>query len=218
VRRRSIEGQSRAARRRDRRRFRRTLARLVRADAVARDRRLRWHYPLPRARPLRATPPPIVLEALHEVDVDARAEVEAEVRGREAPATSSTSGPASSRATGRIDRGLAQFREALINAALAHPQQIARLHPQYLHYMASSPPLRRKHPIATLVLVKLPLQLLMTLILIFNIAYLGAYHFFNNERLGEFIGARISGLLDGELSFGKLHWGPMLIVDLLTGQ
>ncbi|MFO7562740.1 MAG: translocation/assembly module TamB domain-containing protein, partial [Enhygromyxa sp.] len=218
VRRRVVEEQSKAQRRRDRRRLFRILKRLVRADALARDRRLRWHYPQPRPRPLRATPPPIVLEALHEVDADARAEIEALVRGRDAPASSSSSAAGSSRTAGRLERGLQQFRDALINASLAHPRQIPRLHPQYLHFVTSPAPVHRKHPIATMLLVKLPLQLMMTLILIFNLAYLAAYHFFNDERLGDFLGERISGLLDGDLSFGKIHWTPMLIVDLLTGQ
>ncbi|HVH99819.1 MAG TPA: hypothetical protein VM869_13950, partial [Enhygromyxa sp.] len=223
VRRRNVEEQSRGDRRRDRRRFHRILRRLVRADAIARDRRLRWHYPEPRPRPLRATPPPIVLEALHEVDVDARAEVEAEIRGRPLPLTatsssSSTSTSAASMVAGRKSRGLAQFRDALINAAIAHPRQIPQLHAQYLWYATSPQPTKEAHPIATLLFVKLPLQLVMTLILLFNVVYLAAYHFFNDERLGEFVGARISRLLDGDLAFGKLHWSPLLIVDLLTGQ
>jgi hypothetical protein len=224
VRRRELEGQSARARRRDRRRFRKLLQHHVRADALARARRLQWHYPLPRARPLRAEPPPIVVEALFEIDADVRAGVGATVHGREPPSagasmSASASGPAAnSQVAARTHRGLAQFREALINAALAHPHQIPRLHPQYLQFMSSPPPTRRKHPIATLVLVKLPLQLLMTLILLFNVAYLAAYHFFNDERLGEFLTARIGNLLDGDLVFGKLHWSPMLLVDLFTGR
>jgi hypothetical protein len=209
VHRRDVEKLSKAQRRRDRRRFRRLLRQSVRADALARDRRLRWHFPQPRPRALRATPPAIVLEALHEVDIDVRADVESLVRGREQRTAS---------IEGRIQRGLEQFRDALINTALAQPQQIPRLHPQYLHYTTSPPPTRRAHPIATLLFVKLPLQLLMTLLLLFNLVYLGAYYFFNDERLGEFLTARISGILDGDLVFGKVHWSPLLIVDLLTGQ
>src|SRR5690606_27489321 len=99
-----------------------------------------------------------------------------------------------------------------------HPRQIPQLHPQYLQFVSSAQPTIKAHPIATLLFVKLPLQLMMTLILLINVAYLAAYHFFNDERLGEFVGDRISGLLDGDLRFGKLHWSPLLLVDLLTGQ
>jgi hypothetical protein len=228
-------------RRRDRRRFFRLLKQSVREDAIARDRRLLWHYPLPRPLPLRADPPQIVRGALDEIDVDTRADVEAIVHGREPPSPG-TSSPAlsassptlagssqalggagssiaaTSRVEGRSHRGLQQFRDALINAALKQPTQIPRLHPQYLQFMASPQPTRRAHPIATMLLVKLPLQLMMILLLVFNLAYLGAYHFFNDERLAGFLTDKIGGLLDGELTFGSLHWSPMLIVDLLTGQ
>ncbi|PRQ05962.1 translocation/assembly module TamB domain-containing protein [Enhygromyxa salina] len=201
-------------RRRDRRRLFRLLKRSVRADAIARDRRLRWHYPLPRPLPLRAQPPPIVLGAFAEVDVDARAEVEAVVHG--GPGVPPVA--AASQVQGRSRRGLQQFRDALINAALKQPAQIPRLHPQYLQFMASPQPTRRKHPVATMLLVKLPLQLMMILLLVFNLAYLGAYHFFNDQRLASFLTDKIGGLIDGELTFGSLHWGPMLLVDLITGQ
>ncbi|PRQ05910.1 hypothetical protein ENSA5_00220 [Enhygromyxa salina] len=209
-------------RRGDRRRFHRLLKRLVRADAIARDRRLLWHYPLPRPRRLRSRPPELVLEALHEIDADTRRDIAAIVHGRDLPepsgVTAASSMAATSRVDGRTHRGLEQFRDALINAALAHPKQIPRLHPQYLQFMASPQPVRRKHPIATMLLVKLPLQLLMILVLLFNVAYLGAYHFFNDERLAEFLTDKIGGLLDGQIAFGKLHWSPMLIVDLVTGR
>ncbi|MCA9681839.1 MAG: hypothetical protein KC457_06565, partial [Myxococcales bacterium] len=212
---------------RERRRFLRRLTALVREDALARDHRLLWHYPLPRPMPLRVSPPSLVLEALLAVDDDARSNVAAAVHGMPAKVNQDgeTSGvdtaigaSRSVRAEGRTHRGLLQFREALINSALSHPDQIGRLHPQYLQFMASPQPTRRQHPIASMLLVKLPLQLLMILVLIFNIAYLGAYYFFNDERLGEFLTAKIGGLLDGELEIGRAHWTPMLIVDLLTGQ
>ncbi|KIG11981.1 hypothetical protein DB30_02227 [Enhygromyxa salina] len=199
-------------RRRDRRRFFRLLKRSVREDALARDRRLLWRYPLPRPLPLRAQPPPIVDRAFAEVDLDARAEVESIVRGASSVAVAAV--PVESPSY----RGLQQFRDALINTALEQPAQIPRLHPQYLQFMASPQPTRRAHPVATMLLVKLPLQLLMILLLLFNVAYLGAYHFFNDERLAGFLTDKIGGLVDGELSFGSLHWSPMLIVDLLTGQ
>lgn len=204
--------------RRERRRLRRLIRQLVRRDALARDRRLLWHYPLARPVPLKVAAPELVYEALQAVDRDVREDVARVVRGRSSAgeeASSSTSKAASPQA--RLHRGLGQFRDALINAALAHPRQIARLHPQYLHFMASPQPTRRRHPIATLLLVKLPLQLVMLLLLLFNLVYLGAYFFFNDERLGAFISSRVSGMLDGDLEIERIHWSPRLIVDLLTG-
>lgn len=211
-------------RRRDRRRLFRAIKRLVREDAIARDRRLLWHYPLPRPRALGAAPPELVMRALAEVDGDARNDVEALIRGHEPPlgepsgSSMSSSMTGSSRVEARLHRGLQQFGEALINAALADPRQIPTLHPQYVQFTSSAPPTRRRHPIATMLLVKLPLQLLMLLVLLFNLAYLAAYHFFNDEQLGAFLTDKVGGLFDGEIAFGSVHWSPLLIVDLLTGQ
>lgn len=226
---RTVRHRAQPALRRDRRRLLRTIRRLVREDALGRDRRLLWHYPLPRPRPIDAQPPEVVLRALAEVDADARAEVDAAIHGRPQPepsmasasasASSSASGSgSSSRADVRLARGLTQFSEALINFSLADPGELLRLHPQYLQFTTAPQPVRRKHPIATLLFVTLPLQLLMLLLLLFNLAYLGAYHFFNDERLADFLTERVGGMFDGEIAFGSLHWSPMLIVDLLTGQ
>jgi hypothetical protein len=224
---RTVRHRAQPALRRDRRRLSRVIRRLVREDALGRDRRLLWRYPLPRPRPIDAKPPEVVLRALAEVDADARADVDAVIHGRPRPepsmASASASGSASgsgsgSRADVRLQRGLTQFSEALINASLADPREILRLHPQYLQFTTAPQPLRRKHPIATLLFVKLPLQLLMFVLLLFNLAYLAAYHFFNDERLADFLTQRVGGMFDGELEFGSLHWSPMLIVDLVTGQ
>jgi hypothetical protein len=215
--------------RRERRRLRKLIRQMVRADALARDQRLIWHYPTPRPIELRIAAPDLVYQALETVDRDVREDVARIVRGRSgrpastAAASISTTdaGASGSRAgneAARIHRGLVQFRDGMINAALAHPRKIAGLHPQYLQFMASPQPTRRRHPIATLLFVKLPLQLMMILILLFNLAYLGAYWFFNDERLGQFVSAKVSGLLDGDLEIESLHWSPMLIVDLLTGR
>ncbi len=216
-------------RRRAHRRLRRRLTALVRRDAIARDRRLLWSYPLPRPRLMTVDPPPLVVEALAEVDADARSDVSAVVHGRPlAPAILADAGQTlagttivagrSERVGDRIQRGLEQFRDALINAALAHPSQVGRLHPQYLQFVASPKPTRRRHPLATMLLVKLPLQLLMILVLIFNVAYLGAYYFINDERLGGIVSDQLCAMIDGDLVIESLHWTPMLIVDLLTGQ
>lgn len=206
-------------RRRERRRLRALIKQLVREDAIARDRRLIWHYPLPRPVELRVAAPEIVYQALDSVDRDVREEVARKVRGK--PRAEADAASSGSRAGGKeasLYRGLAQFREGMINAALAHPRKIAGLHPQYLQFMASAPPSHRRYPIATMLLVKLPLQLMMSLILLFNLVYLGAYFFFNDERLGAFLGDKVGGLLDGDLQFESLHWSPMLIVDLVTGR
>lgn len=206
-------------RRRERRRLRRLIKQMVRQDALDRDRRLIWHYPTPRPIALRVAAPELVYEALDGVDRDVREDVARTIRGRALPevdASASTSKAPSAQA--RLHRGLHQFRESLINAALAHPRQIARLHPQYLQFMASPQPTRRRYPIATLLFIKLPLQLVMFLILLFNLVYLGAYFFFNDERLGAFVSSKVSGLLDGDLEIASLHWSPSLIVDLVTGQ
>ncbi|MFV8756607.1 translocation/assembly module TamB domain-containing protein [Nannocystaceae bacterium ST9] len=205
-------------RRRERRRLRKLIKRLVREDALARDRRLLWHYPPPRPIELRVAAPELVYQALADVDRDVREDVARTVRGKPRPADEAGASASLATSHARLHRGLAQFREAMINAALAHPRKIAGLHPQYLQFMASPLPTRRRHPIATLLFVKLPLQLMMLLILVFNLAYLGAYYFFNDERLGSFISAKIGGLLDGDLQIESLHWSPMLIVDLLTGR
>jgi hypothetical protein len=220
---RTVRHRAQPALRRDRRRLVRIIRRLVREDALGRDRRLLWRYPTPRPRPIDAKPPEVVRRALAEVDGDARADVDAVIHGRPRPepsmiAPSASSSGSDNRADVRLQRGLAQFSEALINASLADPREILRLHPQYLQFTTAPQPLRRKHPIATMLFVKLPLQLLMLLLLLFNLAYLGAYHFFNDERLGEFLTDRVGGMFDGEIAFGSLHWSPMLIVDLITGQ
>jgi hypothetical protein len=224
---RTVRHRAKPAVRRDRRRLFRLIRRLVREDALARDRRLLWRYPLPRPRPIEVPTPAVVLDALANVDADARPDVDAVIHGRPRPEPSMESAAASvstsasssmSRSDIRLQRGLSQFSEALINGALSDPQQILRLHPQYLQFTTAPPPLRRAHPIATLLFVKLPLQLLMLLLLVFNLAYLAAYHFFNDERLGAFLTDKIGGLFDGELAFHSVHWSPMLIVDLLTGQ
>lgn len=210
-----------------RRRLRRRLKRLVREDALARDRRLIWGYPEPRPVTMHVDPPDVVRQALSEVDPDARRDVAAKIHGRpiELPADAGESlagktivAGQTARVGDRAKRGLEQFRDAMVNAALAHPKSIGRLHPQYLQFMASAPPTRRRHPLATLFLVKLPLQLLMILILIFNVAYLSAYYFLNDERLGDLITTRVSAMIDGDLVIESLHWTPMLIVDLLTGR
>ena len=206
-------------RRRDRRRLRRILRRWVRADALARSRRLRFHYPLPRPRPLLSEPPPLVEAALAEVDVDVRAEIRALVQGQPGPEIDpERSFYSGGRIEDRAERGLSQFREALVNQALADPSRIASIHPQYLSFARSPQPTRIRRPIATLVFVKMPLRLMMVFLIIFNLAYVGAYYRFNDEVLGGFLTARLGKILGGELYFGSCHWNGAAIVDLVIGR
>lgn len=199
--------------RRQARRLTAMVRRLARRDAVARHRRLRWRYPQARLRS-RQSLPPIVVRALGRVDPDARPLVSARLDGTWAPPD-----PAATLNTEAIaeQRGLDQFREALINEALAHPHELAALHPQFFVFAASPPPLRRRYPIASYLLVKLPLQLVLGVFALLALVYVGAFLLFNDQRLGRFVSTQVSGLVEGELQMESIHWELRLIVDLLTG-
>lgn len=198
--------------------LRRTLRRLVRdlaqRDALARDRRLRWSYPPPRVRSPHVRPA-LVQRALGQVDGDARRLVQARLDGDWIlpDPGSSLAGEAV-----REQRGLSQFRDALVNEALGHPRQLAALHPQFLLFAASPAPQVRRYPLASFLLVKLPLRLVSALVTLLFAAYVGAFMFLNDERLGEVVSDGVSGLIEGDLRMGKIHWELPLIVDLLTGQ
>lgn len=214
-----VRRQTKLRPRRDRRRLRRLLRRKVRRDALARDRRLHWHYPMPRSRRLRTDLPPVVQRALESVDHDVRDDIERLLQGDERDAfTADQSSSAQSRIGASLDRGLAQFRDALINGALADPRAIPSLHPQHISFTASAQPSKRRHPIATLVLVKLPLQLMMIIWILFTSGYLAALNFFNDEVLGEFLTAVLDPILDGQLEFESVEWNAWLIWDLITGN
>ncbi len=198
--------------------LRRVLRRLVRTmaqrDALARSRRLRWRYPPPRIRSPHVRPQ-LVQRALARVDPDARRLVRARLDGDwiVPDPGSSLAGEAV-----REQRGLDQFREAIVNEALGHPRQLAALHPQYLLFAASPPPLVRRYPLASFLLVKLPLRLMSTMVTLLFAAYVGAFMFLNDERLAEIVSDGVSGLVEGDLRMDKIHWELPLIVDLLTGQ
>lgn len=206
-RRRAVGRMFRFGRRRDYRELRRLLRRSLRRDVLARNRHLQWHVPNPTPRPLVAPRPDLVELALSRVDWDIRDKVADGVEGR---SRLDTSDPA-------VRRGLNQFRDALTNVALAHPQAIGQLHPQYVLHARADLPTRRRHPVANLLLVKLPLYLWMSVLMVLCTAYMGAYLFFNDRVLGSFLTGTISGLLDGQLVLTDVHWRPRLIVDLLTG-
>ncbi|MEM9460072.1 MAG: translocation/assembly module TamB domain-containing protein [Myxococcota bacterium] len=198
--------------------LRRALRRLVRqqarGDALARSRRLRWRYPPPRVRPPHVRPMLVEL-ALGRVDLDARDLVEARIEGQWAPPDPSTTLHTEAI---REQRGLDQFRDALINEALARPAQLSRLHPQFLLFAASPAPRIRRYPIASFLLVKLPLRVVVGVLLLLTSLYVGAYAFFNDERLGTFVSDNVSGLLEGELRMERIHWELPLFFDLVTGR
>lgn len=201
---------------RQRRAFRALVRRHLRADVQARSHRLSYGYPLPRLRRL-PRPPQVVRRALSRVDADARPLIASHIGGDEARMGMTLSHDAAVATSGAASRGIEQFREALLNEALADPDAIRALHVQHLHMLATAPPTIRRHPIATLLLVKLPLQLMVGLFALLVAGYFGAYVFFNDATLGRFVSARISGLLEGDLEMESIHWRPRLIVDLLTG-
>ncbi|MBK8264029.1 MAG: translocation/assembly module TamB domain-containing protein [Nannocystis sp.] len=203
------------------RRQRRALKRLLRArfrrDTVDRARRVAYGYPVANPHVPIAGLPPLVERALAAVDPDARELLLEHIHGARPDLQPSASATGVGPAPARLARGLDQLRRALINEALAAPDEIPGLPAAALRFAISRLPTRRRHPIATLLLVKLPLYLWFGLLLLFNIAYFGAWLFFNDEVLGGFLGPTISGFIDGDLEFESIHWQPRLIIDLITG-
>lgn len=197
-----------------RRALRRLVIRLARVDALSRNQRLRWRYPPPRVRPPHVRPA-LVEHAIERVDPDARGLVRARLDGNWAAPDPSTTLHTEGI---KEQRGLDQFREALINEALAQPERLAALHPQFLLFAASPGPRVRRYPIAVFLLVKLPMRLLMGLVVLLVTLYVGAYTWFNDERLGSFVSHNVSGLIEGELDMRRIHWELPLIVDLITGH
>jgi hypothetical protein len=197
---RSARGQRRA--------FKRLLRGAVRRDVLDRNRRLTYGYPTPRVIPVH-TMPDVVAHALSQLDPDQRAFVEAIIGGGVEASAGNAPGQRSA---------LQAFRDALLGETLARPASIPALHPQYMVFVRSAQPTRRRHPIVNLLLVKLPLQLLLVLVTLFNVAYIGAYFFFNDEVLGRFISSRVSSIIDGDLEMGSIHWEGRLIFDLITGN
>ncbi|HET6585207.1 MAG TPA: hypothetical protein VFG69_17235, partial [Nannocystaceae bacterium] len=196
----------------DRRKLRRIVREAVQRDALARNRRLVHRLPPARARAL-AGVPALVDRALATVDRDVRARVQEILRGG-----SERAGGGSTTVMAVQGRGLGQFREALVHAALAQPSAIPSLHPQIVGLLASAQPLVQRHPIATLLFVKIPLNLVMLVITLLNLAYVGAYYFFNDRVLGEFVSSKVSAIIEGDLEIESIHWSGRLIIDFVTGQ
>lgn len=201
-----------------RRRLHRLLRQLVARDVALRSLRLTYKFPPARPQPLQVQLPPLVERALQEVDGDARLEVKAHLQGirRDDPDVAGAS--LIERSEARLLRGLSQLRDALLNQALAHPAEIPGLHAQYLASCSAGLPSRVQHPIARLLLVKLPLYLWLGLFALLSVAYVGAYFFLNDETLGRLLTTVIGKQINGDLELGSVHWSPRLILDLVTGR
>ncbi len=209
-RRRALGSAGRSARG-DRRILRRILEALVRRDALARDLRLLHGLPAAAPAPVRVLPP-AVARALDELEPSEREVVVARLRGDAEPSDDGST------ATVASERTWQHFRDALLSSLLSQPASITALHPQLVALLASPQPRTRRYPLATLLLIKLPLQFVLLVFTLLNLAYLGAYYFFNDEVLGRFVSSKVSGLLEGELEMRSIHWDGRLILDLLTGE
>jgi len=200
-----------------RRRLRKLLRQLVRRDVALRSLRLTYRFPPPRPQPLAGRLPPLVERALQRIDGDARLEVKAHLQGVRRDDADVAGTSLHERSDARLHRGLSQLRDALINEALAHPVEIPGLHAQYLAACSAGLPLRVQHPIARLLLVKLPLYLWLGFIGLFAVAYIGAYFFVNDATLGRLLTRVIGNQINGDLELGSVHWSPRLLLDLVTG-
>jgi hypothetical protein len=194
--------------------MRRIVGDMVTRDAIARNRRLAYGLPTPRAPALLATPG-VVQDALSSLDDEARTMALRLLHDHgddDAAASLATSAAMAS------ERTLAQIRDTLLGAVLGHPEAIRALHPQIVALLASAQPEVQRHPLASYLFIKLPLQLVVGLLALVNVAYICAYYFFNDEVLGRFISSKVSGMVEGELEMGSVHWSGRLLLDLLTGQ
>lgn len=201
------------------RRFLRERLRVRLNDEIG-ERSLRLAYRIPVARPreLLAGLPPLAERALAAVDDDARDEVRAVLLGRPREQLAAELSAGQSRVQPRVDRGLAQFRDALVFQALGHPTEILGLHPQLVRFAASPLPTRRQHPVARFIFVKLPIYLWLGFIGFFALIYVGAYFFLNDETLGRLLTRVIDAQINGRLELRSVHWRPELIFDLVTGR
>ncbi len=193
--------------------LRRIVDGMVGRDALARNRRLNHRLP-PARPPTFFTAPAAVKHALGGLEPDLRqaaAQLLHPPTSAELDATPAATGAAS-------ERTLHALRDALLDAVIGDPEALRALHPRIVALLASAQPAVQRHPMARYLLVKLPLQLVMILVALLNVAYIGAYYFFNDEVLGRFVGTRVSGLVEGGLEMGSIHWNGGLILDLLTGQ
>lgn len=195
-----------------RRHLRKQLRKRVREEAVERSLRLAYRIPLARPRPLLAGLPPIVDKALEAVDDDVEPRVRDHLLGR---VSDDIPGPD---VDPRLHHGFAQLRDALVFQALGHPDEIGALHPQIVRFAASPQPTRRQSPILRFFFIKLPVYFWLGLLGLLSVAYVVAYFFVNDATLGRILTKVIDKQINGRLELGSVHWGPDLIVDLITGQ
>lgn len=201
-----------------RRILRRELRRRLQAEIAERSLRLTYRLPVARPREVVARLPELAERALASVDADARDEVRAHVLGRPREVLAAELSAGQSRVQPRIDRGLAQLRDALVFQALANPSEIAGLHPQLLRFAAAPLPTVRQHPVARFIFVKLPIYLWLGFIGFFSVVYIAAYFFLNDEALGRLLTRVIDAQINGRIELGSVHWRPDLIFDLITGR
>lgn len=192
----------------------RILDEMVRRDALARNRRLAHGLPPPRAYDP-AMPPVVVRDALGSLEPGVR---DVAHRMLHPSADPDADAAASSTTAVVAERARQQVRDTVLDAVLGNPEAVRALHPQLVALLASAQPEVQRHPLATYVFVKLPLQLVMATLALLNIAYIGAYYFFNDEVLGKFVSSKVSGLVEGDLEMGSIHWSGRLLLDLLTGH
>ncbi|MDC0718919.1 translocation/assembly module TamB domain-containing protein [Nannocystis bainbridge] len=195
-----------------RRTLRKQLRRRVREEAVERSLRLAYRIPLARPRPFRAELPPIVEKALEAVDDDVEPRIRDHVLGR---VDGDVPGPD---VDPRLHHGFGQLREALLFHALAHPDEIGALHPQIVRFAASPQPVRRQNPLLRFLLIKLPISFVLGFLGLFSVVYVVAYFFVNDATLGRILTVVIDKQVNGRLELGSVHWGPDLILDLITGR
>lgn len=206
--------------RRIRRRFRRVLKEAFKRDAIERNARVQWQ--LPKARPARIDSelPPAIRAALQALAPDARILVASYITGRARSKEQELAlGPdARIQERRRLALGLESFRKALTQTLLDQPDTLQTIHPQYLHFTQSTLPWTAADPWRSWLLVRLPVQIILLSCILFFSGYAWAYLRFNDEHLAEFLTENIGSVIDGDLRFGKVHWGPTLALDLLIGR
>lgn len=202
-----------------RRRLRKLVRELLARDIAVRSLRLTYKLPNLRPRRLHAATPRLVEHALGKVDADVRPDVRLHLHGTSKAALKAAHTPGQQQRSfdARFARGLAQLRDALIREGLAHPDELPALHPQYVAFCAAGLPLRAQNPLARLLFVKLPVYLWLGFFALFSVIYVGAYFFLNDENLGRLLTMVIGRQINGDLELGSVHWGPTLILDMVTG-
>lgn len=208
--------------RRTRQRFIKLLRRACRRDALGRQLRVRYSLPTPRTEALENAAPGCVEHAIERLDPQVRESVRSLVQGHHERLSSGHT--RLSAVFHRISTGMEEFRRHLINEALAAPSEIPTLHPQYLRYCESPLPQRLGHPLVGFVFVRLPVGAIVLLLSLFATLYFSTYAYLNWSMFnnGEFVAKqlseRLSDRIEGQMIFERVRFGPMLLVDALSGQ